>query len=75
MLLSKQIFIRKAGTVIFSREGIVTEDLVFDMNKTVSADGGYNCGFTGNAGNLTSITGSITIAGGSVTLSNFLLEK
>jgi hypothetical protein len=50
-----------------------TETLGFDRNIAVILDGGYNSGFTSNTGT-TSISGSMTISSGTVTVGNIIIH-
>ncbi len=63
------------GNIIQCRAGLLTEDLDFDLNKSVVIEGGYNYHFTVNDGTtFTSINGSIVISDGKVTIDNGNLE-
>jgi hypothetical protein len=52
-----------------------TENLVLDINKTVTLKGGYGCGFSTNPG-YTRVKGSLTISGsaGKVTVENIKIK-
>jgi len=52
---------------------LFTEDLNFDMDKTVTLRGGYDSNFSSVVGN-TVVRGNITITGGNVTLENIELQ-
>jgi hypothetical protein len=45
----------------------------FNLNKTVTLDGGYNCGYSSVTGR-TVINGSINISDGSATMENIVVE-
>ncbi len=53
------------------------ENLTVDRNVTVTLEGGYDCGFTTNAGGVTFLKGMITTkaGGGKITIKNFVLDK
>jgi subtilisin family serine protease len=63
-----------SGDNIRSQAGIVTEDLIFDLNKSVFIDGGYDCNYTDNIGSKTTLLGTMSINDGVVTMGNFILE-
>ncbi len=63
-----------SGHTIQSKRGILTGYPVFNLNKSVSIDGGFNCGYTENANNKTTLTGAITFSNGTVTMENFVIE-
>jgi YD repeat-containing protein len=66
-----------SGSTIKSRAITFIETLTIDHNITVTLEGGYDCTFTINTGNMTSIRGIITtmVGGGTLTLRNFIIEK
>lgn len=51
--------------------------ITVNRNISVTLEGGYNCEFTSNTGNTTSVKGMIrtTAGGGTMTIKNFVLEK
>ena len=53
------------------------QNLTVNRNIGVTLEGGYDCGFTTNAGTTTPIKGSITTTtgGGTITIRNFVLEQ
>lgn len=53
------------------------QNLTVNRNITVTLEGGYDCGYTTNYGNMTVIKGMITTTagGGTITIKNFILEK
>jgi len=63
--------------MIMTRNVRFLESLNVHLNKTVTLAGGYNCEFTGNAGNTTNTKGAITttVGGGTITIRNFILEQ
>jgi hypothetical protein len=50
-----------------------TENLAFDIDKTVTLKGGYGCGFSSNPG-YTRVKGSLTISSGKVTVENIKIK-
>ena len=64
------------GNVIKVQGVMLTENLTVNRNVTVTLEGGYDCGFTSNYGNVTAIKGSITttVEGGTLTIKNFILS-
>ncbi len=48
-------------------------DMVFDQNKSITLDGGYNCDYTGVIG-VTTINGDLIITNGTLTIDNFSFE-
>ena len=65
------------GNVIKVQGVMLTENLTVNRNVTVTLEGGYDCGFTSNYGNVTAIKGSITttVGGGTLTIKNFILSQ
>ncbi len=61
------------GDVIHSHNEELVEDLVLDLNKTVTLDGGYDCSFAGVAG-MTTLKGSMEVISGQLTIGNYILE-
>jgi hypothetical protein len=61
------------GDTIQSQDAIFTENLVFDLNKTLNMEGGYDCSYSVITG-ITTVNGNITITDGSVTFQNFDLQ-
>ena len=55
-----------SGYTIQSQIGVLTEDPIFDMNKSVSIDGGFDCSYTDNTDRETTISGNITISNGTL---------
>jgi hypothetical protein len=64
------------GKVIKVQGVMLTENLTVNRNVTVTLEGGYDCGFTTNYGNVTAIKGAITttVGGGTLTIKNFILS-
>jgi len=64
-------------TTIKARNVRFVEDLTVNRNATIILTGGYNCDFTSNAGNTTSIKGKITttVGAATITIKNFVVEK
>jgi PKD repeat protein len=61
------------GDTIESQAVRFTESPDFNLNKTITLDGGYNCGYSSVSGS-TVINGNINISDGSVILENLVLE-
>jgi alkaline phosphatase len=59
--------------ILQTKGAVFQEDLLFDMDKTVTLEAGYDCGFS-NINGKTTVNGNITISGGAVTISNGTLE-
>ena len=58
-----------AGTVLKLRNETFSQDLLFDIEKDVTLDGGCDATWTPVVDGFTEIIGSLTIAAGSVTVS------
>jgi hypothetical protein len=63
-----------SGYTIQSLAGILSEDPVFDLAKLVSINGGFECSYTDNTDRVTTLTGTMAISNGAVTIANFTLE-
>jgi hypothetical protein len=63
------------GDTIQSREVMLFESPVFDINKSVSIDGGFDCSYTDNADRDTTLIGTMTINNGDVTIGSYVLEQ
>ncbi|OGP72628.1 MAG: hypothetical protein A2V86_04265 [Deltaproteobacteria bacterium RBG_16_49_23] len=65
------------GNVIKVQGIMLIENLTVNRNISVTLEGGYDCGFTSNYGNMTAIKGSITttVGGGTLTIKNFILSQ
>ena len=63
------------GDTIKCRDTTFYENLSGDKGKIVTLKGGYDSGFTTNAGGKTTLKGMMTITSGKITISNFILEK
>jgi sugar lactone lactonase YvrE len=61
------------GDIIQSKAVSYTQDISFDIEKSVSIEGGFDCSFSVPAGH-TVINGNVMNNSGSVTLENFSLE-
>jgi alkaline phosphatase len=59
--------------VLQTQGAVLQEDLLFDMNKTVTFEAGYDCGFS-NINGKTTVNGNMIISGGVVTISSGTLE-
>ncbi len=63
------------GDTIQCQAALFNEDLAVNRDITVTLAGGYDAGFTSNAGRKTTLKGMINISAGKITVSNFILEK
>ncbi len=61
------------NNVIRSHEEEIVENLILDMDKSITLDGGYDCSHVSKTG-VTVINGNITISDGSVTIMDFVIE-
>ncbi len=61
------------GELIRCKEGQY-ETVVFDLPYAVQLEGGYNADFSSNAGSFSTITGYISLAYGSATISNIVIQ-
>jgi subtilisin family serine protease len=61
------------GETIQSQFTDFTEDLFIDLNKSVIADGGYNCDYSEVIGT-TTLNGSVTDTDGTLTMEGFVLQ-
>lgn len=62
-----------SGDIIRSQNTVFTEDLFFDLNKSVILEGGYDCGYTSITGR-TTLNGDMVISNGTVNIGGFILE-
>ncbi len=62
------------GETIQSQFGTFIENLIFNLNKTVIMEGGYDCGYTAIQGK-TLIKGGMTITDGKVNAGNFKVDE
>jgi len=63
----------KDSSTIQSRAVTITENVNFNLPKTITITGGYNCDHSVNTGN-TVISGNMTISNGNVTIGNVYLQ-
>lgn len=63
-----------SGDTIQSQAGTLTENIIYNLNKSVSVDGGYDCSYMDNIDRRTTLTGTMTISDGVVTMGNFVLD-
>ena len=65
------------GDTIQSRAIMLTENLNVNRNITITLEGGYDCGYTANTGNTTSLKGKLQTytGGGKITIKNFVLVQ
>ncbi len=61
------------GATIQSLAQVSVEDINFNLNISVTLEGGYDCNFTSNAG-VTSLSGTTQISSGTITIGKFSLE-
>jgi len=61
------------GDTIQSQDMSFTEDLVLDINKTITITGGFNCDYSAITGT-TSLNGSLDIIDGTVNMENYNLQ-
>lgn len=62
------------GTVMQSQEVTFNENIVFNAEKSVAWQGGYNCDYTGVSGK-TTVKGTVTVVNGVVTIDNFIINN
>jgi hypothetical protein len=62
-----------ASAVIFANALVVTENLVFDRDISVTLKGGYDNSFGASSG-LTLLKGTLTITSGSVIMENIVIQ-
>ncbi len=61
------------GETIQCQDTSISEDLYIDINKAVTVEGGYDCGYTTPTGK-TTLNGNMTIYDGTLTIKNFVLQ-
>jgi len=61
------------GDTIQCQDALYTEDLFFDLDKSVFLEGGYDCAYSITTGT-TTLNGSITITDGAATIENIELQ-
>jgi len=59
--------------ILQTQSAVFQEDILFDMNKTVTFESGYDCSFANISGK-TEVNGNMTISGGVVAISSGTLE-
>ncbi len=66
-----------SGDIIQSRAVTFTENLSVNRNISVTLQGGYDCSYTTNSGNVTNLKGKLQtfVGGGTLTISNFNLVQ
>ncbi len=62
------------GAVIMTRVDAFSSNLAFNFNKTITLDGGYNLNFTDNKNHMTTVSSSLTISNGTVTVENIIIQ-
>ncbi|MDO8335357.1 MAG: S8 family peptidase, partial [Candidatus Saccharibacteria bacterium] len=68
--LQEAYYTAVTGDTIQSQMGILNEALIFNQNKSVSIYGGYDCSYTENIDRDTTLSGTMTISNGTVTIGN-----
>jgi hypothetical protein len=65
------------GDIIQSQAITFTENVSINRNISVTLQGGYDCGYTSNSGNISSLKGKLQTyaGGGTLTISNFTLTQ
>ena len=61
------------GETIQSHDAVFTEDIAFDLDKSVFFEGGYDCDYTSVTGK-TTVYGNMSVSNGMVTIQNGMLE-
>jgi PKD repeat protein len=62
-----------ASTSVKAKNITFSENINFDLNKTIAMEGGYASGYTSVTGK-TTINGNVTISSGTVTMENFTIQ-
>jgi hypothetical protein len=62
------------GGTIQAHAGTFMEGLTADADKAVTLDGGYDCNYTPNTGNVTTITGGVQITAGTLNIKNVVIK-
>jgi|GEM_PF-3194433 len=69
-----EAYVTAASTqTIQARAVTITENVTFNIDKTVALTGGYDCNFSTSAG-VSTISGSMTISAGQVTIANVTIK-
>ncbi len=63
-----------SGDIIMSHDTTFIEDIIIDLNKTVTFKGGYDCVYNAVTGN-TTLNGNISITDGTAAIEGFILEQ
>ncbi|HBH61856.1 MAG TPA: hypothetical protein DDX85_08990 [Nitrospiraceae bacterium] len=63
----------EGGETIQSHDAVFTEDIAFDLDKSVFFEGGYDCDYTSVTGK-TTVYGNMSVSNGMVTIQNGMLE-
>jgi subtilisin family serine protease len=61
------------GDIIQSQNALFTEDIIGDLNKSVTFNGGYECDYSTRTG-ITTLNGNITVSDGVITIGDFELQ-
>jgi hypothetical protein len=62
-----------SGDTLQNMEETIIVDIDFNINKTVTLEGGFNCGY-GTVTGLTTISGNMTVSNGSVVIGDIMLQ-
>ncbi len=62
-----------SGDIIFCHETTFTEDLVVDLNKEVTFQGGYNCDYSARSG-MSTFKGNVTITNRTLIFEDFIIK-
>jgi hypothetical protein len=62
-----------AGDILKVRSMSFSENLIFNIGDTIILKGGYDCTFTTNAGNFSTIHGALTISDGTVEVQKIII--
>ncbi len=55
------------------QDSVLTEDVNFDIAKTVTLQGGYDCGFSSVTG-ITSINGAVALSDGTMFMGDIVVQ-
>jgi hypothetical protein len=62
------------GDTIQSQAEVIYEDLYFDLDKSVTIEGGYDCSYSNNDG-ITTLNADMRISDGTLKISDFRLKE
>lgn len=63
------------GDTIQSKAGVFNTSLAFNRNISITLHGGYDCTYSIDTGNFTTLKGHITINAGHINLESFVVDK